>query len=431
MLREKINKLGETAGHLLKTFFVYGLIAVSLIVIKVLIARFYGQENLGIFTYFFSIVSFLFLFASFGFPEAITQTIVNDKGKLKQLIKTSIFYMTIFSLLTAIIWFGVEKDANVKFMGLAVILYILGYNLYYLSYSIFRGYKEFALGAIYSLIQRIIFILLIITLFFWDKDFYWVLISFSISTLLVLILAYPRIKTLYQKFPQIEKTEFQKSNLQQFKKLAFCLFLVQVGFYSLRFLSEIIIGQMVDFESLGLYSAHSSITNIIRLIAYVFPVVVLPMATISKFKLKRSLSKILMLLLPFSVLILMITYLAVPILYGDNYKNITLPLILVISSSLLVIYSYLNSVFVGENIISRFYLKIILLDLLLSLALNTWLNIYMIDKWGIIGAPIATTIVIIIKIALNIYGIKKLRLRKFITNNQCERDVEINQNGFN
>ena len=59
-IREILSKFvsGETSKHLIKTYFVYGFIALSLIIIKVLIARLFGQEELGIFTYFFSVVRF-------------------------------------------------------------------------------------------------------------------------------------------------------------------------------------------------------------------------------------------------------------------------------------------------------------------------------------------------------------------------------------
>jgi O-antigen/teichoic acid export membrane protein len=84
---------------------------------------------------------------------------------------------------------------------------------------------------------------------------------------------------------------------------------------------------------------------------------------------------------------------------------------LILSSTLLVVYSYLNAVFIGENQFSGQYLHIISLDFILSLIINSILNIYLILKIGIIGAPIATSITIIFKIILNYYGIKRLRFK--------------------
>jgi O-antigen/teichoic acid export membrane protein len=409
-LKKLKNKLGETSTHLFKTFFVYGFIALTMIIIKVLIARLYGQEELGIFTYFFSLVSFIFLFTSFGLPEAITQTIVKEPSKLKSVLKyffpLVLLTTAFFTTLTLIITYFTNLNPSIPYFGIAFVVYLIFYTLFHTTYSILRGFKKFVDASIYSLISRIFFIAFIITAFLLSMKFIYVLLGLSLALLIATIFSLPKIKKLIVK----EETEIY---FKKFIYLSFSLFLMQVGFYSLRFLSEIIIGYLVDFNSLGLYSAYGSITNVIRLVASVFPVVVLPMAVINKYKLKDSLKKILKILIPFSFVVLVLTYFLVPILYGPQYKTTYLPIALVISSTLLVIYAYINSVFVGENKFSKFYLKIIGFDFFLSLIINTALNIYFILKIGLIGAPIATAITIILKIILNSYGIKKLREKKW------------------
>ncbi|MFH1276282.1 MAG: oligosaccharide flippase family protein [Candidatus Woesearchaeota archaeon] len=425
-LKEKKNKLGETSTHLFNTFLVYGFFTLAILISRILIARFYGQENLGIFTYFFSLVSFVLLFTSFGLPEAITQTIVKERYKLKSVLKKYIYLIIlstlIFTVLTLIMTNYFGFNPTIHYFNYTVIAYLVVHTIFNTIYSIFRGFKKFTEASFYSLISRALFVAFIIACFILSYSITEVLFSLSISILLAAILALPKLKdmikssfegTLQGNLTKADtKNEGKNIELKKFLYLSFSLFLMQVGFYSLRFLSEIIIGRIVDFQSLGLYSAHSSITNTIRLVAYVFPVVVLPMAAVSKFKMKRSIKKILMILIPFSLITLIGTYILVPILYGAEYKNLLLPFFLVISSSLLVIYSYLNSVFVGENNFSKFYLKIISIDLLLSLIINIALNIYLIKKIGIVGAPIATSITIIFKIALNTYALKKMRITR-------------------
>ena len=70
--------------------------------------------------------------------------------------------------------------------------------------------------------------------------------------------------------------------------------------------------------------------------------------------------------------------------------------------------------FAGENLFSKFYLVLIIVDVLLSLLLSIALSIYLVRLYGIIGAPIAISIVLLLKILLNVYGIKKLRVRKHL-----------------
>lgn len=398
------NELGETSTHLFKTFFIYGLIALSIIITKVLIARLYGQEELGIFSYFFGLVSVVFLFTSFGLPEAVTQTIVKEPFKLKNSLRYALIFIIPITFLVLLPFlltdFFLASNLKVSFL-----LYIITYTLFYFTYSVFRGYRKFSECSWYSLVNRLLFIVFIFLLAAKTISFSYVLLSLSLALLLTALISLPRLFSLWRKsFPSVSV------NLREFLTLAFSLFLMQSGFYLLREMDLVIIPYLVDFTQLGLYSAHASFSNVIRLIAYVFPVVVLPLAAINHYKLRQSFLKIIKLLLPFSLVVLLATYLFVPIFYGPQYKDQFLPLALVLSSALLVVYSYLSSVFVGENKFSRPYFKILLLDFLLSLLLNTGLLILFIHYFGLIGAPLATSLTVALKILLNIYGIKKLRL---------------------
>ncbi len=399
---------GETRKHLFNTFLVYGFISLSIIVLKILIARLYGQEELGIFTYFFSVVSLVYLFTSFGLPEALTQVIIKNGKKLRSVLKYFTFYTvlsTIVFLYAAYIFLKHPNfDPGLRGFYWAVALSIIAYTLHYLSYSIFRGRKYFVSGSLYSLLNRIFIITFLVLFSYLSLPFVYFLFSMSAALLLATIASLPQLWKISDKEKVFHSSE-------AFLYLAFSLFLVQVSFYSLRFIDALTIKYLVDFSQLGLYSAYSSITNVIRLLGYVFPMVVIPMAAVSKFKLRESFRRIMYLLVPFVGLVLIGTYFLVPFLYGDQYQATWLPVALVFSSTLLIVYSYFNSIFVGENKFSPFYVKILALDALLSLIVNTILNLWFISLWGIIGAPIGTAVTILIKIVLNLYGIKQLRIK--------------------
>ena len=409
-LNGSFNKLfGETSKHLIKTYIVYGFIALSMIIIKVLIARLFGQEELGVFTYFFSVVSLAFLFSSFGLAEAVAQVIIKDKKKLHSSIHWLIHYAVpftiFFGLIAVVLLRNTGFNPGIKWFDLAVIVYLVVYLFNYTTYSILRGYKRFATASLYSLVNRILLIIFIVTLFFMQSMFVNVLFGMSLALLISGLIAIPHIKKLTPK-------EQIVVNRKKFFYIALSLFLVQTSFYSLRFVDALMIKYIVNFTQLGLYSAYSSVTNVIRLVAYVFPAVIVPLAAVSSYKLKKSFKKLMIFLLPFSVLVLIGTFIIVPLFYGASYKATYLPIALVIASSLLIIYAYFNAVFAGENSFSKSYVTILIIDLFLSLVMNIGLNYWMIQKWGIIGAPIATSVTIVFKILLNLYGIRKLRLRK-------------------
>lgn len=399
---------GETTSHLVKTYFVYGFIALSLIIIKVLITRLYGLDEMGIFTYFFSLVSLVFLFSSFGLPEALTQTIIKNPAQLKKTLQYALLLLVPFTIITIILTIGITSftklNPNIPYFNTAVAVYIIMYTLHYITYCFLRGQKKFSTASLFSLAGRILFIGLIMLLYLINAPFIYILFSFGFSVFVIGALAWPQISKSLRKLGN--KTV--PVELKSFLILAFSLFLMQVSFYSLKFVDALAIKYLTDFTSLGIYSAYGSIANGLRMVAYVFPVVVLPMAAVSTYKLQKSFWRILLLLLPLTALTFFVSYLFVPILYGTE-RLFILPMILVLSSSLLVLYSYFNSVFVGENSLTAFYLKILGIDFVLSLVVNTVLTIAFVSKWGIVGAPIALSITVIIKIFLNIYGIIKLR----------------------
>ena len=428
-IKSIINQ-GETRSHLVKTFFIYGFISLSIIILRVLIARFYGQEELGIFTYLFSLVSLIYLFSSLSLPDALTQVIIKQPHLLKQALLRVVWQIIpptiIFTLLALFITDIININPEMENFTAAVALYIITYTIHYLTYSILRGFKKFAAASWFSLLNRTLAIVFLIVMFWFSFSFSAVLLSMSAALLIAGVLAIPSIiKAMKEKKqdsigqmtpPEQEHTQKKESFMEtlhskDFFHITLALFLMQVSIYTLRFVDALVINYLADFNSLGLYSAHSSIINVIRLIGYVLPMVVVPMAAVNRYKLRTSFKKIMILLVPFSSVVLIGNYLLIPWLYGPEYQTTYLPVALVISSMMLNIYSYFNSIFVGENKHSSFFIRILWIDFAISMILNTALNFLFVYYWGIIGAPIAVSLVLIIKIALNLYGIKMLRGR--------------------
>ena len=307
---------GTTSKHLLKTYFVYVFVALLMVATKVVIARFYGQEELGVYSYFFAIGSFLFLWTSFEFGEALTQLIVKGKHDLKQ----SFWQSVKLGLLTTIVAIGIlyllnrqfELFANYPFIFWSLILFIVSYSAYYLLYSVLRGDKQFAKSSSYSLVWRTLFVIGILFFALFGLPFWQVLIFLSVCILIAAVSMLPSFLKLWNRVDGAVKSVVSSSELW---KLAFALFLVQVGFYSLRTIDIYVLEMLLSFSEVGYYSAYASLTNVIRLLAYVFPVVVLPMAAVSNYKIRKSLSRLLMFVIPFAALVLVGTVIFVPLFW--------------------------------------------------------------------------------------------------------------------
>jgi len=85
---------------------------------------------------------------------------------------------------------------------------------------------------------------------------------------------------------------------------------------------------------------------------------------------------------------------------------------MVVSSALLVIYSLINSIFLGEHTSNKTTNIILGFDAFLSICVNLILNVILISNFGLIGAPVATAIVLLGKIFLNLFGLKFSRSRQ-------------------
>ncbi len=405
---------GKTSGHLLKTYFVYFFVAILMVITKVVIARMYGQTELGVYSYFFAIASFLFLWTSFEFPEALTQLIVKGKHDLKQ-----IFWLTnkwilltttiVLSGLCLIDSFVYPLFASYLYLFLAIVLFVVSYTVYYQLYSMLRGDKQFAKSSAFSLVWRALFVLGILFFAYLKYPFWKVLILLSVCVFIAALSMLPSVASLWRK---------SKNSVEHFVsspklwKLAFALFLVQVGFYSLRTIDLYVLERMLSFSSVGFYSAYASFTNVIRLLAYVFPVVVLPMAAVSTYKIRKSLLRLLVVIIPFAAVVLALTVWFVPIFYGVEYLGgFWLSFTLVLSATVLLVYSYCSSIFAGENEVGSSYLWVLGIDFLLSLVGNAVLSYYLIGWYGIIGAPIATAIVVFVKVIFLLGAIKWFRIQ--------------------
>ncbi len=418
---------GETKGHLIKTFLVYFFVSFFMVLTKIVIARLYGQEELGIYSYFFSVASFLFLFTSFGFCEALTKKLAAGKDSLFDLFKYSALGMLVFTFPIFLLFYLFFPLADVPYMRLSFFLFVGSYSIYYLFYSVIRGKKYFAESSAYTLIWRGFFVLFLVI--FVDLLFWKLLMMLSLGIFVAALCMLPRLYLLVREEKLVfedAKKDLEKNNpknrnisgggsisSKEYLYLAFSLFLLQVGFYSLRTVDIYFIELLLDFSYVGIYSAYASITNVLRLVAYVFPVVMLPMAAVSNYKIRKSVFRLLFVLVPFSLLIFVLSVVFVPLFYGMEYSGQwMLAFLMVVSAGLLVLYSYFSSIFAGENKVSLFYMKLLGVDFVLSLGLNLLFNYLFISYFGLIGAPVATILVILLKILLLCYGILYLRRRK-------------------
>jgi O-antigen/teichoic acid export membrane protein len=401
-ITEKIN-LGKT-GNIISKVFIINILIVSIgLLTNILLARFFGKENFGIYSYFFGLTNLIYIFASFGLANGIAK--LTQKDLSKDLLKNVILFLLATSFVISSIIYLVGEHLNLNpsmdFFFWLIFAYGFGVCIFNFMGGSLRRLEKFKLAINFSLYNRIILIILI-GFSIIIRNFWFVLLAMSIAILSLIPL-------------EIKKTKLglNKLNLRNLIITSIPFFLALINMQSMYHIDRISIKYVLDFAQLGYFSAYSNFINILRIGAFTIPFVMITRSSRQDYNIYKSIKKLVILLSPLALIIGLLSPFIVPFLFGAEFVLVNQTLIwsIVTASSLLVIYSLINSIYLGKGHGKQINI-ILTIDAILSVIINLILNIILISKMGLVGAPIATSIVLIIKIILNLIGLKLTKLTK-------------------
>jgi O-antigen/teichoic acid export membrane protein len=402
--------LGKTSKILSEVFMINVLIVSIGLLTNILIARWFGQENFGIFMYFFSLTNLIYLFASFGFANYIAKLRQDELGKklFAKIILITLITTLIVSILVSIA--GQNITPPIKFWFWLVFLYAFGITFFNIVGGAIRRLEKFRLAIYFSLLNRIVLLTLIVISAIL-QNFWFVLLSMSIAILSLVLIELPKLK-LVKTNTNIRTTLF--------RTVPFLLALLSMQ--ALYHIDRVSINYLLSFTQLGYFSGYSNFINILRIGAFTIPFVMITKSSRQKYNLQKSLRKISFLLIPIALGIGLTTPYIVPFLFGPAFMIVNYPLIwmMILASSLLVIYSLVNAIYLGSGISTHRMTHILLFDAGLSVVLNLVLNILLISKYGLVGAPLATAITLFVKIVLNATAINSAN--KFLVESKLSLD---------
>jgi O-antigen/teichoic acid export membrane protein len=399
-------KIGKTERKLGVAIIGNGMLTVAGFIALLLVGRYLGKEALGIYTFFLSIVMISSFVGGLGLADTITKLIAID-NKNKQLATKFLKIIFISSIIIVCIIRWISNIYNltpdINWFWLFVALQAIGSAMLAIPGSILRALNKITIYFKIYLLIRIFFVITIIGVIISGSSISTILLLQGISVVLILIFV------LYwfisKKHISLSATVTAPKN-----KIYLNMMLIAVSFYAIYNIDKIAIKYILDFTELGLFSAYASVINSIRLIAPAFPFILLPAAAKNKYQLGKSLKKLSMFLIPLMLAVSFGGYFVVPIIYGSEYvAPLKLPILIGISSALLVVYALIAGIFAGECKETRFKSLILIADALTSTLLNIALNIYLLKNLGMIGSPIATSIIIILKIIILSFGYSKLK----------------------
>ena len=409
----------------------------ALFLARILIARNYSQEEYGIFSLSYVVLSIFSTISLMGLKGGVTRQVAHFNGKdqkpkTKGIILTSILSVLIISILLSVFLFYLSdvisnfifKDEKLVIPLKIVSIAIPFLSLTYLFSSIFRGFERVKEKILFeNLLLNILFIILLIPAFLIKINFTSILILFIMSIILNFLFFLTHI---YKKKSLLffERISKYKKNLHSKELLYFSLplLIISILYMTMSWADSIMLGFFKDIETVGLYNSALPLARLLPIMHSSMGFIYLPIASgliarnqsVKLQNLYVLISRwILLLTLPlFSILFFFPRY-VLSFLFGSSYIG---------ASSVLIILSigFIFHVILGPNgsTLTAFgNVKIQMYSSVASMVSNIGLNIILIPPYGIQGAAVATAVSLVIpNLILSIELFRRNRLHPFSIN---------------
>ncbi len=214
------------------------------------IARVLGAEQIGIYSYAFSTVTFFILFANLGIANYGNRIVAQNRDNKKKLNKefSSLFYLhtllSIVVMLFYVIYVLLFIETN-KIIAIIQMIFIIA-NLIDISW-LFFGEEDFKSPTIRNAIIKILNCALIFVLVKKQQDLYIYTLIMAIGTLCSQIILWP----FAFKYVKLVKTSFKEIFKHTKKMLALFGAALAIAIYS--YMDKLMLGKMNMLDQLGYY----------------------------------------------------------------------------------------------------------------------------------------------------------------------------------
>ncbi len=380
--------------------YIYNLIYQVLVIILPLIttpyvSRILGAENIGIYSYTLSIVTYFVLIGSLGiatYGQREIAYVQSDKKKRSSIFWEIIIFRIITMIVVSIFYYfmyikGTQYTSYYKILILELISNCLDISWF------FQGMEEFKKTVLRNTIVKVLSIICIFSLVKTVNDLSVYILIYALSNLVGNI-------SLWAYLPKyIQKIDIKELKLLRHLRPVIALFIPQIAIQLYTVLDKVMIGAIVEnkVES-GYYEQAQKIIKILLTIVTALGTVMLPRIA-NKFadgktdeikrNIKTSFKFTYLLAFPMLFGIIAISNRFVPVFLGAGYEEVSL-LIKIISPIILMI--GLSNVIGNQYLLPTKRQKAFTISVLCGAIVNLILNFILIKRYEAIGASIATVI---------------------------------------
>lgn len=391
---------------------------------RVMLARFFTSSEYGIFSLGFTILSISMVLGGLGLSNGVTRQIAYYLGKNKtSSVKGIIFWSILLSIFSGLLIFvtlflGSDIIATkifdiprlsypLKIFSIAIPFYIL---ITVLS-SIFRGFKKVKEKAIFvDLLRNLLFPLFLLPVIYFSLSFEWGVIAYILSIIItsfIFILYFIKKKLIDQNFL---KKDLDISIGKKLLLFSFPLLIVAMMHQIMSWTDTFVLGLYSTSDSVGLYNAALPFGSFVSMVFNVMLFVYIPVASelyarekISEMKRSyATLTKwICSVTLPMMLVLVLFPSLVLNFFFGHEY------ILAAVALQVLAIGFFVDNLMGpnGATLTAMGKTRFLMLATFVAAFVNVLLNVYLIPRYGIVGAAIATIVALV---SINIIRTAKL-----------------------
>ena len=366
------------------------------IFIFIYLARTFGKDGFGIFSFGLSFAFIIVIIANFGLSALLVREISRNKRLVSKYLSNALVSKIFLSIITFFLTYVflniMDYPPETKIVAYILVIFAIIQSFTDLFYSIFQAFEKMYFDSIIKVLRMIILITLIYYAIKNDLGLVTSSLIFPITEIFILLIAATIVYTKFTKISFEFTYKFSKSLLK--KSSLFCLTIGFVGIYT--YIDSVMLSKIRSTTEVGIYAAAANIIIALIFIPMMYGNAIYPVISrffISsksslKYAYERSFKYMLILGLPISAGVYILSDKIISIVYGSEYFASVAVL------SILSWYLFLRFL----NVVSGFTLASInkqssrVLSQGIAVLINIILNLIFIPKYGFIGAAIATVI---------------------------------------
>ncbi len=395
--------------------YIYNLIYQILILILPLvttpyISRVLGAENIGIYSYTLSIVTYFILFGSLGVALYGQREIAyyqKDKKKYSRIFWEIVILRTITMMISLVLFYFIFVNGNQYQTYYKILILELIGNCIDISWF-FQGLEEFKKTVIRNMIIKLISVISIFTFVKSQNDlriYFWIYVLSTTIGNASLWLYLPKFLT---------KVKIKELHLFRHLKPTLGLFVPQIAVQVYTVLDRTMIGAIItDKSEVGFYDQSQKIIKLLMTIITSLGTVMLPriantFASGEKEKIneymKKSFSMVFLLAFPMVFGIISVSRVFVPIFFGAGYDKVA-TLMNIISP--IILFIGLSNVTGTQYLLPTKRQREYTISVIVGAITNIVMNACLIWKFGAIGASIGTVIAEFTVTIVQLYFVRK------------------------